>query len=364
MSDRIDVSLILPSRNEAENIAVSIERAKQVLAGYSFEIIVVDDNSPDGTADIVREIAALDRHVRILERIGRRGLASACIEGAMASSGRVIAIMDADLQHDETVLPKLVQAVLSDDAELAIGSRYVGEGGTGDWQEDRKAKSALATRLAHLVLKTDLADPMSGFFAVRADLFRELAPRMTGRGFKILLDLVFACRREIRIVELPFVFRTRDGGESKLDTAISVQFLMMLYDQMFGHIIPARFMLFALVGGLGVFVHMAVLFSLHKGMGTSFLIGQTTAVVVAMSYNYFLNNILTFRDVRLKGWAFLKGWLIFMAVCGLGAIANVGVASYLFAQGYVMWTLSALAGIVVGAVWNYVMASRFTWGQL
>ncbi len=364
VSEPIDVSLILPSRNEAANILTSIQRAKDVLSGFRFEIIVVDDNSPDGTSAIVRDLAATDRSVRIMERVGRRGLASACIEGAMAASGKVIAVMDADLQHDEAVLPKLVSAVLHDDYELAVGTRYVAEGGTGDWQDDRKAKSALATRLAHMVLKTELSDPMSGFFAVRADLFRDLVPRMTGRGFKILLDIVFASRRELKIKEVPFVFRTRDEGESKLDAATSLQFLMMLYDQALGHIVPARFVLFALVGGLGVFVHMAVLFSLHKGLGTSFLVGQSAAVIIAMTYNYLLNNILTFRDVRLKGWALLKGWLIFSAVCGLGAIANVGVASYLFAQGYVMWTLSALAGIVVGAVWNYVMASRFTWGQL
>lgn len=364
MSDRIDVSLILPSRNEAANIATSIDRAKQVLTGYNFEIIIVDDNSPDGTSDIVRDIAATDHRVRIIERIGRRGLASACIEGAMAASGRVIAVMDADLQHDEAILPALVQTVLDDEAELAIGSRYVGDGGTGDWQDDRKAKSALATRLARITMKTELSDPMSGFFAVKADLFRQLVPNMTGRGFKILLDLVFASKRPLRIKEIPFVFRTRGEGESKLDTAISLQFLMMLYDQKFGHLVPARFILFALVGGLGVFVHMAVLFCLHKGLGTSFLVGQSGAVIVAMTYNYLLNNLLTFRDVRLKGWGLLKGWATFSLVCGLGAIANVGVASYLFAQGYVMWTVSALAGILIGAVWNYVMASRFTWGQL
>ncbi len=154
VSEPIDVSLILPSRNEAANILTSIQRAKDVLSGFRFEIIVVDDNSPDGTSAIVRDLAATDRSVRIMERVGRRGLASACIEGAMAASGKVIAVMDADLQHDEAVLPKLVSAVLHDDYELAVGTRYVAEGGTGDWQDDRKAKSALATRLAHMVLKT------------------------------------------------------------------------------------------------------------------------------------------------------------------------------------------------------------------
>lgn len=363
-SEKIEVSLILPTRNEAANIAEAIRRAANMLQDRVFEIIVVDDNSPDGTSAIVRDLAAHDPRIRIIERLGRRGLASACIEGAMASSGQVIAVMDADLQHDEAILPSLVSAVASGEAELAVGTRYAGGGGTGDWDETREKQSALATRLASFVLKTPLSDPMSGFFAVRADLFRDFAPRMTGRGFKILLDIVFAAKRRLRIVEIPFVFRVREDGESKLDTAISVQFLMMLYDQMFGHIVPARFALFAFVGGLGVFVHMAVLFAVFKGLGASFIAGQSVAVIVAMTYNYLLNNMLTFRDVRLKGWALLKGWVIFSAVCGLGAIANVGVASYLFAQSHLMWTISALAGIIIGAVWNYVMSSRFTWGQL
>ena len=364
MSDTLDVSLILPTRNEATNIEEAIRRAMSVLNGFSFEVIVVDDNSPDGTAEIVRGLAAKDQRIRVIHRIGRRGLASACIEGAMASAGEVIAVMDADLQHDETVLPKLVSAVLNGEGELAVGSRYIDGGGTGDWDESREQKSALATRLAARFIKTPLSDPMSGFFAVQSDLFRKLAPDMTGRGFKILLDLVFAARRKLSLVEIPFVFRTREDGESKLDTAISVQYLMMLYDQVFGHIIPARFALFAFVGGLGVFVHMSVLFVMYQGLQLNFITAQACAVIVAMTYNFFLNNLLTFRDVRLKGVSLVKGWVVFMAVCGLGAIANVGVAAYLFDQGGVMWTLSALAGIVVGAVWNYVMSSRFTWGQL
>lgn len=364
MSEALDVSLILPTRNEAANIEEAISRAKAVLSRFTFEIIVVDDNSPDGTADIVRDLAAKDQRIRILQRLGRRGLASACIEGAMASASKVIAVMDADLQHDENVLPDLVSAVLEGQGELAVGTRYADGGGTGDWDEAREQKSALATRLAARFIRTPLSDPMSGFFAVRSDLFRTLAPHMTGRGFKILLDLVFAARRKLSLVEIPFVFRTREDGESKLDTAISVQYLMMLYDQVLGHIIPARFALFAFVGGLGVFVHMAVLFAMFQGLQLSFITSQSAAVIVAMTYNFFLNNLLTFRDVRLKGLALLKGWIVFMAVCGLGAIANVGVAAYLFDQGDVMWTLSALAGIIVGAVWNYVMSSRFTWGQL
>lgn len=364
MNVPIDVSLILPARNEAANIANAISKASEVLSDYNFEIIVVDDDSPDGTADIVRQIAARNFRVRCLHRIGRRGLASACIEGALAASGRVIAIMDADLQHDEGILPELVSSIIDSRADLAIGTRYVEHGGMGDLSEDRAAKSEFATALASRFLKVDLTDPMSGFFAVSAERFRKAIPNMTGRGFKILLDFVFADKGELRIHEVPFVFRSRQEGESKLDSANAVQFLMMLYDRAFGHIIPSRFVLFIAVGTLGVLVHMAVLFLIYQILGAGFLFGQACAVLVALTYNFFLNNMLTFRDVRLKGWAMIRGWLSFALVCGLGAIANVGVAAYLFQQTGIMWSLSALAGILVGSVWNFVMSSRFTWGRL
>ncbi|MAP93420.1 MAG: dolichol monophosphate mannose synthase [Ponticaulis sp.] len=364
MTNALQVSLILPTRNEAGNIAEAIRRAHEALDGIPHEIIVVDDNSPDGTADLVRSIAADDPSVRCIQRIGRRGLASACIEGALSAAGQVVAVMDADLQHDETILPKLVQPVLSGEAELSVGTRYSGGGGTSGWSETREAQSEWATRLAMRFLKTPLSDPMSGFFAIRAETFRALIPNLSGRGFKILLDLVFASPEALTLHEEPFVFRGREKGESKLDTPTAIQYLMMLYDRVMGHIIPARFALFAIVGGLGVAVHMLALIACYQLLGMSFLAGQSVAVMSAMTFNFVLNNLLTFSDVRLKGWALLRGWVVFCLICGLGAIANVGVASYLFSETGVMWTLSALAGILVGAVWNFVMSSRFTWGQL
>lgn len=364
MTEPLQVSLILPTRNEASNIAEAISKASEAMSGYSFEIIVVDDDSPDGTADIVRDLAARDPRIRCLHRIGRRGLASACIEGALAAAGQVIAVMDADLQHDETKLPDLIEPILSGEVELTVGSRYLAEGRTENWSEAREQKSELATSLAKRFLKTPLTDPMSGFFALRAAQFRELVPKLSGRGFKILLDIVMARDEAITVKEIPFVFRGRESGESKLDAPTAIQYLMMLYDRAFGHLVPSRFLLFALVGGIGVVVHMSVLTLFYRGLGMSFLVGQSSAVLVAMTANFFLNNLLTFSDVRLEGWALLNGWVSFCLICGLGALANVGVASYLFSETGVMWTLSALAGILIGAVWNYAMSSRFTWGKL
>ena len=364
MSGPLSVSLILPTRNEAFNIAEAVARAEKVLGAYAYEIIIVDDDSPDGTTDIARKIASENVRVRCIQRTGRRGLASACIEGALSAAGKVVVVMDADLQHDESILPKLIEPVLKREADISVGTRYDSEGGTDNWSEIREAQSEFATRLARRFLNVSLSDPMSGFFAIRADDFRALIPRLSGRGFKILLDLVFAGPKDLRVNEVPFVFRGRENGESKLDAPTAVQFLMMLYDRVFGHLVPARFALFAFVGGLGVLVHMFVLTAVFQWGGASFLVGQSAAVMAAMTFNFFLNNMLTFSDVRLKGLALLRGWIVFCLVCGLGAIANVGVASYLFSETNVMWTISALTGILIGAVWNYVMSSRFTWGRL
>ena len=364
VTNSINVSLILPTRNEAGNVAEVVRLAGLALSDHSYEIIVVDDDSPDGTAEIARQLAAVDRRIRVIQRVGRRGLASACIEGALAASGQVVAVMDSDLQHDETKLPELVDAVLSGETDLAVGTRYSGEGGTDNWSEARQSQSAFATKLASRFLKSDISDPMSGFFAISAERFRALSPKLSGRGFKILLDILFTSKEPLRVSEVAYTFRGREAGASKLDAPTALQFLMMLYDRVLGHVIPARFALFAVVGGLGVLVHMAALVLAYQLVGSSFLIGQSFAVVTAMTFNFFLNNLLTFYDVRLKGWALLKGWLSFCLICGLGAIANVGVASYLFSQTGVMWTVSALAGILVGAVWNFVMSSRFTWGRL
>ena len=364
MSGALSVSLILPTRNEASNIEEAVARAEKVLSYYAYEIIIVDDDSPDGTADIARRIASENVRVRCIQRKGRRGLASACIEGALSAAGEVVVVMDADLQHDESILPKLIEPVLKGEADISVGTRYDGEGGTDNWSETREAQSEFATGLARRFLNVSLSDPMSGFFAIRAEDFRALIPRLSGRGFKILLDLVFAGPKDLRVNEVPFVFRGRENGESKLDAPTAVQFLMMLYDRVFGHLVPARFALFAFVGGLGVLVHMFVLTAVFQWAGASFLVGQSAAVMAAMTFNFFLNNMLTFSDVRLKGLALLRGWIVFCLVCGLGAIANVGVASYLFSETNVMWTISALTGILIGAVWNYVMSSRFTWGRL
>lgn len=357
-----ELAVVIPTYREADNVAEIVRRLDSVLAGIEWELIFVDDDSPDGTAERAREIARGDRRVRVLQRVGRRGLSSACIEGMLSTSAPFLAVMDGDLQHDETLLPLMLDTLKGEDLEIVVGSRYVEGGGVGDWNARRQSMSRLATRLGQILIRADLQDPMSGFFMVRAQVIQENVRQFSGVGFKILLDIFSASPRPLRFKELPFNFRQRQAGASKLDNAVMWEYLLMLVQKLIGPMIPVRFIAFSIIGGLGVFVHMAVLWPVLSLMGESaFLAGQSAATLVAMTSNFFLNNIITYRDMRLRGRQLLWGWLSFVAACSVGALANVGIADYLFQGGHSGWFLSALAGILVGAVWNYAVTAVYTW---
>ena len=366
MSECPEISVIVPTFNESGNVEEVVQRLHEALYGVAWEVIFVDDDSPDGTADVVRTLGTTDRRVRVVHRVNRRGLSSACVEGMLSSSAPFLAVMDADLQHDEAILPDMLAAVRDQGFEIAVGSRYVQGGGIGDWSDQRRFVSRFATRLSRFVLKADLQDPMSGFFLLRRELLHEVVHELSGIGFKILVDIFASAKRPLRFKELPYRFRERLIGSSKLDGVVAWEYLMMLLDKSLGRYIPIRFIPFALIGGVGVFVHMAVLWLVFLAMGRSFLIGQSAAALVAMTTNFFMNNMFTYRDRRLRGWSLLRGWLSFTLACSVGAVANVGIATYLFESatlGDLGWVLSALAGILVGAVWNYAVTSVYTWSK-
>lgn len=354
------VSIVVPTFKERDNVPVLFERLKAVMPFDEWEMIVVDDDSPDGTAREVRAMARQDPRIRCLHRIRRRGLSTAVIEGIMSSSAPYVVVMDADLQHDEAVLPQMIAHLANEDVDLVVGSRYVDGGGVGEWNHARAAMSRFATRLSRLVVPERLSDPMSGFFAVKREVFEQSVHRLSGLGYKILMDLFASAPAELSFREVAYEFRTRQHGESKLDSMVLWEYLMLLLDKATGGRIPPRFVLFSLVGGTGVVVHFAILSLLLKGAGSPFDVAQGVATLVAMTSNFFVNNVFTYRDKRLKGGALVKGLLSFYAACAIGAVANVGVAGFLFEQSYTWW-LAGGAGILVGVVWNYVATSLFTW---
>jgi dolichol-phosphate mannosyltransferase len=360
----LDLAIILPTLNERGNLAPLVERIAAAMGPRGWEVIIVDDDSRDGTADEARGIAQADPRVRVIQRIGRRGLASAAIEGFCATAAPYVAVMDADHQHDPALLPQMLASLKAGEADICVASRFVAGASTEDWAApERERLSAFANTLARRLTGVELTDPMSGYFMLSAAAARALVPRLSGIGFKILLDLLATADAPLRVKEFPLRFSARREGESKLDRAVLFDFLAGLYDKTLGRVIPTRFALFGTVGALGVIVHMAVLACLLLVFGEGFALAQTVAVLVAMSFNFWLNNWLTYRDKRLKGWgAVLRGWAGFCATCAVGAFANVAVATFLEGKG-LFWALAALAGILVGSVWNYALSSRFVWGR-
>ncbi|HUN26827.1 MAG TPA: glycosyltransferase family 2 protein [Steroidobacteraceae bacterium] len=356
------LSVIVPTFNERANVAEVVERLRGTLAGRRWEVIFVDDDSPDGTGDAVRAIAAGDHRVRCLARLGRRGLASACIEGMLASSAPYLAVMDADLQHDETLLPRMWDLMLESGADIVIGSRYAAGGGIGGWQRSRATLSRYATWLSRLVIRAQLTDPMSGFFMLRRPVLEECVRGLSALGFKILVDLFASAPRPLEFRELPYQFRPRRAGQSKLDSLVAWDFGLLLIDKLVGHIVPVRFIAFTLVGAFGFLVHFAVLAVLIGAFSQAFVRSQAIATVVAMTFNYSVNNALTYRDRRLTGWGWLRGWAAFVAACSVGAVANVGIASYVYHMRRA-WVPAAAAGVLVGAVWNYAATLVFTWSK-
>jgi dolichol-phosphate mannosyltransferase len=354
------LAVIVPTFNERDNVTTLFRRLEAALAGVNWEVIFVDDNSPDGTWDVVRSLAREDSRVRCIRRIGRRGLSGACIEGILASSAPCAAVIDADLQHDETQLPKMLALLQGGDADLVVGSRYIAGGSAESFDKQRASISALATEVAKRVLQVKIADPMSGFFMIRSDRFEQLAPQLSTQGFKILLDIVATARGDLRVKEVPYTFGSRLHGESKLDSTVALDFLGLVLAKLTGDVVSLRFLLFALVGSTGLFVHLAALFVALEAFGWPFPEAQAFGALVAMTSNFILNNFLTYRDQRLKGFAILRGLLLFYLVCSVGLFANVGVAFSVYDQEPIWW-LAGAAGALMGVVWNYAMSGLFVW---
>lgn len=356
----LQLSVVVPTFNERDNVELLFRKLEAALAGVAWEVVFVDDNSPDGTWQVVRDMAQRDSRVRCLRRIGRRGLSGACIEGILASGAPFAAVMDADLQHDETQLTKMLSLLESKAADLVVGSRYI-EGGSADsFNKQRAGISSIATQVAQKVLKIEVADPMSGFFMIRRDRFEQLAPQLSTQGFKILLDVIATARGSLRVVEVPFTFGSRLHGESKLDSMVALDFLGLVLAKFSHDVLSLRFILFALVGSTGVVVHFVTLFVVLKVFEQPFAEAQGAAALVAMTSNFILNNFLTYRDQRLKGFAILRGLLLFYLVCGVGLLANVGVAFAVYNE-HITWWLAGAAGALMGVVWNYAMSGLFVW---
>lgn len=355
------MAIIVPTFREKENLAAVVDCLRKIFTDRDYEVIFVDDDSDDGSYDELIRLITVNPDVRFIRRIGRRGLSSACIEGLCATGADLLAVMDADLQHDEKILPEMVKILENNaDVDIVIGTRYAGDGGTGQWSKRRQAVSQFATKLEKLLLKTSVSDPMSGFFVIRRNVFEAAVRRVSGRGFKILLDLLLSSPRPLRVREVAYTFRTRQRGDSKLDLNVCLEFLVLLLEKMFGRVVPVRFFLYCLVGLSGLALHLGILAILHEAADWAFAPAQLTATISAMISNFIINNHVTYSASRLKGRALIPGSLLYITICAIGAVANVQLASYLFESG-VPWWLSGSVGAGIGAVWNFSVSTQIVW---
>jgi dolichol-phosphate mannosyltransferase len=357
----LELSVVVPTFNEASNVIPLLARLDAALRGVAWQAIFVDDDSPDGTAAAIKAVAANDPRVTCLRRVGRRGLAGAVIEGALASAAPYIAVIDGDLQHDETLLPAMLEVVRSREADLVVGSRYLGPRtqqvvGLGAM---RRWGSRLANWLGRRALAVELTDPVSGFFMVRRELIDRVAPKLSSNGFKVLFDIIASQPTPPRCVELGYEFRPRVAGESKLDHGVVAHYLSLLGSKLSRDLISPRALMFGLVGAGGVLVHLTVL----RGglvLGLGFTAAQLLAATTAMTSNYLINNAFTYRDRRKRGWGLLTGYVRFCLLCSAGLAANVAVGAMLH-EWVPVWWLAGVAGAGVGAAWNYVTTSLAVW---
>jgi dolichol-phosphate mannosyltransferase len=354
------LSVIVPAYNERDNMVPLAEALASALDGTDYEVVIVDDDSPDGTGALARRLAQDNPRIRAIQRIGRRGLASAVIEGALSTSSPYIAVIDADLQHDERILPVMLRKLKDEGLDVVVGSRHASDGGMGDLPSDRVKLSNAGRRLFELIFRPRVSDPMSGYFVLTREFFDEVAHSLSAIGFKVLVDILASADRPVRVGEVGYHFRTRAHGESKLDIVVELEYLELLVDKLTRGWVPPAYFLFGLVGAAGMGFNFLAAALLLRASGLEFLEAQAIGALLTVAFNFFLNNAITFRALRMQGARFVMGLFRFYLVCSVGLLAQLAVAGALQTLG-ADWVPSTLIGIVIGSVWNYTIAAQLVW---
>lgn len=357
---KADLAVIVPTLNEAGNIVALYHELSQVLNGIHWQLIFVDDDSDDNTRLNIRSLAETDTRVNLVHRIGRRGLSSACLEGMAASDSRYILVMDADLQHDTSIIPEMLECLQQEAYDLVVGSRFKAGAKIAGLSKFREESSRWVNRAITLLTKNNISDPLSGFFMLPRKIYDATKYEVSGLGFKILLDIIMSSKHQLKIQEIPFEFRERHAGNSKLDISIVAEFVGLIVEKVSLGIFPMRFFMFLCVGGVGAMVHFLVMGILYRGFTVDFIYAQAGATYVAIILNFYLNNTFTYRDQRLKSSAIVRGLLFFILVCSVGAANNLIVAETLHRHG-MHWFLASFSGAIYGSVWNYFMSNMLVW---
>ena len=334
-------------RNDVERLVALLSR---VLAGIDWEVIFVGDTAAGGPATAACRLGETDNRIRGLRRVGRRGLAGACLDGMLASGAHYLAVMEP--HHDAALLAAMLDR-LRGGGGVVVANRRPADPRTG------AARALWPAKIVQKMLGADLHDPMSRFFMIQRNAFEDLVPALSSQSISILLDLLLAARGRLRVAELPCA--TSGGSEpGALDPAMALEFAGLVAARLTHDTVSIRFLMFCLVGLTGVGIHMAILRLGLLNAGLPFTAAQTAAAIGAMAWNFTLNNLFTYYDQRLVGRAFLSGLIRFQLICAIGAISNIGVASFIY-NGEHNWWVAGIGGVLTGAVWNYAVTSVFVW---
>lgn len=356
--------MVLPTFNERDNVAPIVAELLPLESDFSLEILFVDDDSADGTAQEVRHLAHRHGCVRLIRRVGRAGLSSAIKEGILDATGDLVVVMDCDGQHEPATIVAAVEALKQTGADLVVGSRFHPDARIHGLSGQRERNSSWANSVARFSLPhyRRLTDYMSGFMVMQPEAVLPWVRRVDVNGFKFLYELLSLSGGRLHVTEVPLAFQPRMAGDSKLDLAIVWDLGVSILHTLLWRCIPRRAISFALVGASGVIVQLLINHLLML-LGLSFEQALPPAVLAAASSNYLINNALTFRFQRQSGWRLVQGLCKFLVVASLPVVANVGVASafYSLVSHDAFW--AQLAGILVVFVWNYAASSRFVWNS-
>jgi dolichol-phosphate mannosyltransferase len=353
------LSVIIPTYNERDNIIPLVERIHQALSGHEYRLLFVDDDSHDGTAELARSLSS-KYPVSVIVRQDKKGLASAVVDGLKHTGGETVAVMDADLQHPPEVMPAMLEA-MNNGADIAIGSRYITGGGCQGWGLIRRIISRTAIFLAHLLLPStrNVKDPMSGFFMFRRQSVADAD--LKPFGYKILLEIL-VLGNLYHAVEVPYIFRTRSHGESKLSSRQQIEYLRHIYSLMRRTGETWRIIKFCLVGISGIFVNEGLLWILAQLAGLPLVIASPISIECSIISNFTLNNFFTFHDRRSLALKSTLYRLLKFNLVSLGGLAiNLGVLLFFTHVIGVYYLVANLFGIVVAFIWNYILSTWWTW---
>ena len=360
------ISIIIPTFNEVKNIKDLIVHLMLLLINFDYEIIVVDDDSPDGTAEEINQLMKTNKKIHLINRIGRSGLSSAIKEGLIFAKGEYSVVLDGDGQHDPNCVLEMIGEIKKSKFDIIVGSRFLKKSKLTGLSEERSLSSKLANKIARISLPkkySNLTDYLSGCFCLKNKKTNNLVRRIEINGFKFLYELLAISKGNLLIKEIPLFFKERNYGQSKLDLAVVWDFLISILHNFGFRILPRRAISFGLVGISGVFVQLLITLILTKIILLDFKSALPFSVVCAASSNFLINNMLTFRTNRLRNFALIRGLLKFLLVASLPVIANVGIASAVYLYISTDTLIAQLAGIAIVYAWNYLASSLFVWNN-